>query len=292
MPRNIVIRDKQCRIKRTFRYIFIMTALLFLLTACSQVPNGQTSDNNAPNVPAENNEQTAPEKENNEEQLPELRYVDEDELDGSLRLFVDDNVKHPGIYFFTEDEEVYILATWGEKPTGGYTLEITGLEASDEGDYQLIIERTSPESDDMVTQAVTTPHQVVAVKARGSLFTVRYTGDEVAGEDERMPREGIVGPNLIVETPAVGETIGDKLQLSGRARVFEASFEVVLEDGHNQLFKGPITADQGAPEWGRFDEEIAYEETSQQHGLLILTEYSMRDGTPREIVITSVKFPQ
>src|SRR5688572_7464459 len=40
--------------------------------------------------------------------------------------------------------------------------------------------------------------------------------------------------------------------IKGQAQVFEANFNWVVEDGHNELRAGHVTTSAGAPEWGDF----------------------------------------
>ena len=284
--------------KRTHRSTPVLWILsLFLLAmlalaACSTQPNtppqGNQSSEQQPGDSTGNGPSNSEEQPEDAEDLPEMRHVEENEIDGSLRTFVEANLEYPGVHFLTMDEEVYVLVSWGEKSTGGYEVNIRDLKKGGPGDYTLTVELTQPAEGDMVTQAVTYPYDLVAIQARGSRFSIDYTGD--VDPEQPISGEGIIGPNLIVETPQPGDTIGSTLNVSGTARVFEASFMAVLEDGHNELYKGVITADAGAPEWGRFNEEIAYTPTDQQHGLLILTVYSMRDGSVSEQVIIPVQF--
>lgn len=70
--------------------------------------------------------------------------------------------------------------------------------------------------------------------------------------------------------------------VKGEARVFEATLSWVIEDGHNQLKKGYVTADKGAPEWGNFSIEVDVEKPRQNSVLhLILFEASAKDGSPQ-----------
>ena len=48
------------------------------------------------------------------------------------------------------------------------------------------------------------------------------------------------------------ERIGkDSFLIHGRGQIFEASFNWVLEDGHDEFKKGFQMTDAGAPEWGK-----------------------------------------
>lgn len=68
--------------------------------------------------------------------------------------------------------------------------------------------------------------------------------------------------------------------LQGKAQIFEASFNWVVEDGHHELKKGFEMTDAGAPEWGnfRFTIDVQKERTNSTL-ILILFESSAKDGS-------------
>src|SRR4051812_18021675 len=48
----------------------------------------------------------------------------------------------------------------------------------------------------------------------------------------------------------------DTFLVRGQAQIFEANFNWVVEDGHEELKKGFQMTDAGAPEWGKFEFKI------------------------------------
>lgn len=58
----------------------------------------------------------------------------------------------------------YVLISAGEKPTGGYGVEITGVE-KEEGVIYIAAKVVSPKIGDMVIQALTYPHVLVRFRA-------------------------------------------------------------------------------------------------------------------------------
>ncbi|WP_231701844.1 protease complex subunit PrcB family protein [Crassaminicella thermophila] len=63
------------------------------------------------------------------------------------------------------DGEIYVIVTRGEKPTGGYTVEIDRIELVDEDNKTRMVVYTTfedPKPGDIVTQVITYPY--VAVK--------------------------------------------------------------------------------------------------------------------------------
>ena len=67
--------------------------------------------------------------------------------------------KIPAVDF---SKEMVVLATMGTKRTGGYTIEIVGVEAKDKT-LRISIKKSSPPPDAMTIQALTAPFHFVAV---------------------------------------------------------------------------------------------------------------------------------
>jgi hypothetical protein len=81
-----------------------------------------------------------------------------------------------------------------------------------------------------------------------------------------------------------------KYTITGEARVFEATMNYAVSDGHNYLVEDFITVDMGAPEWSPFTLEINIpKEKLPVNGTLMLElfEYSAEDGS----VINSFNIP-
>ncbi len=77
------------------------------------------------------------------------------------------------------------------------------------------------------------------------------------------------------------ERTGDHTFLiSGKGQVFEATISWVVEDGHDELLTGFVTADMGAPEWGNFSFTVDITKKRENSTLtLILFESSAEDGS-------------
>ncbi|HEV7350047.1 Gmad2 immunoglobulin-like domain-containing protein [Telluribacter sp.] len=69
-------------------------------------------------------------------------------------------------------------------------------------------------------------------------------------------------------------------RVQGKARVFEAAFSWVVEDGHHELKTGHEMTDAGAPAWGTFDFTVEVQKQQPNSTLmLILFEASAKDGS-------------
>ena len=76
------------------------------------------------------------------------------------------------------------------------------------------------------------------------------------------------------------KTAENQYQIKGQGQIFEASFNWIVEDGHNELKKGFTTTDAGAPEWGNFDFTIDVAKERPNSTLtLVLFESSAKDGS-------------
>lgn len=70
--------------------------------------------------------------------------------------------------------------------------------------------------------------------------------------------------------------------ITGEARIFEATVQYEVEDGHYVLLEGFTTASEGAPGWGTFTINIELPEASLPQNAtlrLILFEASAKDGS-------------
>jgi len=61
---------------------------------------------------------------------------------------------------FTQYQVVAVFA--GEKPTGGYSVEITNVEATN-SQLVTIVKSYEPQADDIVTEAFTHPHHIIKI---------------------------------------------------------------------------------------------------------------------------------
>jgi hypothetical protein len=68
--------------------------------------------------------------------------------------------------------------------------------------------------------------------------------------------------------------------IQGKAQLFEANISWVVEDGNDELKKGFVMTDAGAPEWGNFSFTIDVHKKRENSTLtLILFESSAKDGS-------------
>lgn len=88
--------------------------------------------------------------------------------------------------------------------------------------------------------------------------------------------------NDIFKEVTVSKVKEDTYTVKGKAMVFEAVVDYVVEDGHNELAKGSVQASKGAPEWGDFEFTVTVKKDVPNSTLmLILYETSAKDGSRR-----------
>jgi immunoglobulin-like protein involved in spore germination len=104
--------------------------------------------------------------------------------------------------------------------------------------------------------------------------------DNKADDTIKPPKPPIIYSNARFKDVTV-EKIGEqKFRIKGKGQIFEANFNWVIEDGHEELKQGFQMTDAGAPEWGNFDftvEAIKKRANSTLH--LVLFETSAKDGS-------------
>ncbi len=87
-------------------------------------------------------------------------------------------------------------------------------------------------------------------------------------------------PVIWVTTPVEGQIITSPVNISGTARVFEATVNFHLKDADgNILAQGFTTATEGAPGRGDFTAELAFSPEAAGKGQLEVFEVSMKDGS-------------
>lgn len=88
---------------------------------------------------------------------------DEDEL----YSWVQANKSTMGIYHKNINNYNYVLICAGEKPTGGYSIEINSVTLVSPGRIYVDAELIKPSLDSIVTQALTYPCKLIAIKSEG-----------------------------------------------------------------------------------------------------------------------------
>ena len=132
----------------------------------------------------------------------------------------------------------------------------------------------------------------VPLRALSELLNVNISWNEALRQVEIS--HGTPTENQAFRNITVSGSQGNYV-VSGEARVFEATVQYEVEDGHFIYQEGFVTASEGAPGWGTFTLNINIPEASlPEYGTLslILFEESAEDGSRmHELIVTLDVFP-
>lgn len=126
--------------------ITLFLLIFSVLTGCNDSPNQE--DNNT--------------SDSTETKSISFEHIAFDEAPEDLRMTINVKAREETTFRLPIDDRLYIVVTRGEKPTGGYSVTITDIVQK--GD-KMIVHYTyrDPGQDEMVTQNVTYPKDIVAI---------------------------------------------------------------------------------------------------------------------------------
>lgn len=154
-----------------------------------------------------------------------------------------------GYYFWEEDGSFTIFIASGEKPTGGFGIDVKYIE-DNEGKTNILVEEKSPAPGDVVTQAVTYPF--VIVKATG--ITNNFNVENTKGEKFSLLQNN---KNAIVEN-AEGTFVG----------AIDNNFVEIIVDDQPQSFMITEVADKIKNI--KEDDKVILSYEKNEHGQLII----------------------
>lgn len=86
-----------------------------------------------------------------------------------------------GYYAWEENGSFIIFITSGEKPTGGFKIDVKSIE-DNKGTTNILVEETSPAPGDIVTMAFTYPYVIVKAQGITDNFNIKNTKGETFTE--------------------------------------------------------------------------------------------------------------
>jgi hypothetical protein len=87
-------------------------------------------------------------------------------------------------------------------------------------------------------------------------------------------------PKILLETPAVGDSVHSPLHVSGISNTFEATYNVELIDSSGKIVLSTYgTASAGTGTWGTFDATFPFKTTASGTGQLKVYSVSAKDGS-------------
>ena len=214
------------------------------------------------------------------------KLVDVDERSAEVAIWVADRHEELGVYVLPAGNMRYLLVAWGEKPSGGHVLRIKDVREAYTGGLAVTVELTRPGPDEQVTDALTYPHQLVQLPAGEDTITVNFIGDPWFGDALGEPDDD----DPLVMMQVADDPIPNPAVIWGRARVWEATFTLVVEDGHYHLAEEVITVATGGPEWAEFAVAVTLEDYSSPSGMVVASYEDARDGSIVEIATKPLTF--
>ncbi|MCL5981082.1 MAG: protease complex subunit PrcB family protein [Firmicutes bacterium] len=192
----------------------------------------------------------------------------------------------------TVDDTLYLLVTYGERPTGGYEVEIGEVVAA-AGKISVPVRFKKPAPGEIVTQALTYPYDLIELEARNLPVEFVPSGDEeylpaLVGIDELLPIvAGSTGIKLFA--PAPESVVTRKFVLEGVANVFEGNVQYKLQDRSGRLLdSGYTTGSMG--DWGYFRAELLVpgEIAAGERLLLDVFTESAKDGSLEQQILYEI----
>jgi hypothetical protein len=158
-------------------------------------------------------------------------------------------------------DSLYIYVGWGEKPTGGYSVEITDVERSGNGELVVKTLFRAPAPDEMVTQVITYPYDLIAVDKTDADIRIEPRGDDaprliltIIGVDPVRP---IVDGSRSIKLfePEPGKNVSSGFRVSGIASVFEGTVNYRVLNEAEEVIRESFTTAADGMNWGYFSFE-------------------------------------
>ncbi len=189
------------------------------------------------------------------------------------------------------ESKTYIFATWGSRPTGGYSVRIQ--EAIVEGDeLRVPIEYTRPRPGEMVTQAFTHPVDLTVVD--GAFEKVRFETSRTGAPRAISHLRGLdalrdikAGSTSIkIFSPVPDSEVSDPVKVTGVANVHEANVEYRVLDETGEKVKEGFTTAASAQAWGYYEFEVLLGDEVQSGSRFTIELFytDAKDGEERDVV--------
>ncbi|MGE5591240.1 MAG: protease complex subunit PrcB family protein [Bacillota bacterium] len=244
----------------------ILLAAALALTACSR-PAATTPDAQPPAAsPAAKTVSFEP--------------VSPENLSGNVRMWADGYSHSRGAFGATWDGKTYLLFAWGERPSGGYAVQVDRVEDDGRRNYTVRVSLQEPAPGQPVIMMMTYPFALVALPKLDGPVTVAYSGPDDLGQ---LHPES---PQVRLEKPWNGAAAVSPLEIRGRTQGLEGELEVSLEDGHDirGTRKVQVSAD------GSLELSLPFDRPTNPFGMLIFT--AVKDGKREQVLMVPVKFQQ
>ena len=226
---------------------------------------------------------TGPEPDFNREDFQHLPQEIQDWVENTRDMHLAHSKIHQG--------RRYILASFGEMPTGGYEITIDDVEIGPDK-ITVTINQSMPNPGQAEPQVLTYPWDMVSVARLDLPLEFKATGDleyilTLVG-DQELPQITARSREIKIFSPAPGSTVPQSFSVEGIANVFEGYFSYLLRDAD-----GTPTEEQnaraGMGDWYPFQLDVTAPDTISQEFTLELFSYSARDGDIINLVEVPLK---
>ncbi len=106
-----------------------------------------------------------------------IESIESDELPAEVQAWIEDSTDRFGAQTLEHEGLLYLLVTYGEKPTGGYVVEITEI-IEEEDKVVVTVHFTEPAEDEVVIQVLTYPYDLAMIDDPGKPVEFIATGAE------------------------------------------------------------------------------------------------------------------
>lgn len=178
----------------------------------------------------------------------------------------------------------YLLITEGAKPTGGYAIEVTNVTQEEES-LIIHVQSKEPGPEDLVTQAITYPFDLIILEDKDLPLIIKDVEDEYRHFMNLWGLDVIDSPIVAASDwikifcPKPGEEISGVIDLRGIASVFEGTVSYDLIASTGEVIYHSFTS-AAFLDWGYFEEEIEVpKELENTDFYLELYSISMKDGS-------------
>lgn len=216
---------------------------------------------------------------------PVFTRVAEEALPPALREWADNSrtmhIAHSKVY----QNKRYILAGYGEKPTGGYSIAIEDVVIG-ESKITVTVNYADPPPGSNVTDALTYPQDIVYIANLDLPIEYEGTGAQeyvptLVGIEE-LPEITAQSPFIKIFEPSPDTRVPPSFTVKGVANVFEGAISCRLRDAQGN-FSQEVLATAGMGDWYYFQVDMEVPEEFADFHLELFT-YSAKDGSIENLV--------
>lgn len=154
-------------------------------------------------------------------------------------------------------DSLYVYIGWGEKPTGGYRIEIKEKKIGDQH-IEITADFQSPEPGAMVTQALTFPYSVAVLEARDIPIEIMTEGEDAPAYIQTikgitdLPPIHAGAERIVIFEPEPGSRVNPDFEVQGLATVFEGTLNYRLLDAQGDILEEGFTTTVDGMNWAYF----------------------------------------